>query len=214
VSDETLAIKQERVTRMLDALACVTIDDFEQAAQHLGAAKDDAFGEIEDVFAIFVEDLRLARMETARAREAEQKLIAEQAKAIKALSTPVLDVWDGVVTLPIISSQALDQFAEMTESLLSRIVQSEAKCVVVDVTGLDVIDEAIANDLVQMITAAKLLGSYCVITGVSPDLARTLVELELDFGDVPTLRTLYEGLRVCLRYLGDNVHTGARGRSR
>jgi rsbT co-antagonist protein RsbR len=150
------------------------------------------------------------QIETYAEREIDRKaeIIQQQKAAIKALTTPILSVWDRVLALPIVGQFDTARAQQMTEALLERIATGSAKCLIVDVTGVEVMDTATAANFARMIDAARLLGSHCVVTGVGPEVATTSVELGLDFGSVPTLRTLKDGLRHCLRHLCADAQRG------
>src|SRR5262249_10910052 len=130
-----------------------------------------------------------------------EQTIQDQERTIRALSTPIIDVWDRILTLPVIGEVDARRSAEMTNRILRRIVTSNAACVIIDVTGVETIDTPTAEHLVKMVRAMRLLGTYCVVTGVSGEVARTLVQSSIELGDVRTLRSLKEGLRECFSYL-------------
>jgi rsbT co-antagonist protein RsbR len=136
-------------------------------------------------------------------RELERKiqLVEEQALAIQELSTPIMEVWDDVLVLPIVGVVDTKRSAEIMESLLKRIVDTQSKCVIIDITGVEIVDTKTADYLLKVVRAAGLLGSRCVLTGLSPAVAQTLVEIGADMQEVRTLRNLKEGLKDCLRYL-------------
>ncbi|MBK8714384.1 MAG: STAS domain-containing protein [Deltaproteobacteria bacterium] len=117
---------------------------------------------------------------------------------ISALSTPIIDVWEGVVTLPLVGVIDTQRAVEMTERLLARIVESGARAVIIDLTGVEVVDTATADHLVRLTRAAGLLGARCFVTGIGPNIARTLVGMGVDLGGVRTMRTLKEALRACI----------------
>jgi rsbT co-antagonist protein RsbR len=124
--------------------------------------------------------------------------------AIADLSAPIMDVWDGVIALPVIGLVDTQRSVELTERLLERISTSNARSVIVDVTGVDVVDTATANHLLQMIRAASLLGAFCVVSGISPQVAQTLVQLDVDLTMIRTVRNLKEALKECLKHLATN----------
>jgi rsbT co-antagonist protein RsbR len=103
----------------------------------------------------------------------------------------------------------------MTSRLLQRIAESRFRCVIIDITGVDVVDTMTADHFVKMIKSTQLLGVYCVVTGVSPDIAQTLVRLGIDLGTVRTLRTLKDGLKDCFLHLrrqdAEDTRAYARG---
>ncbi len=137
------------------------------------------------------------------ARELEQKMavVEEQAMAIRELSTPVLEVWQDVLVLPIVGVVDTRRSVEIMNNLLSRIVDTQSKCVIIDVTGVEIVDTRTADYLLKVVRSASLLGSRCVLTGLSPAVAQTLVEIGANLTEIVTLRNLREGLKDCLRHL-------------
>jgi anti-anti-sigma regulatory factor len=129
------------------------------------------------------------------------EMIERQAVAISELSTPVLEIWDGVLVLPIIGVVDTRRSIEIMENLLDRIITTKSRCVIIDVTGVEVVDTKTADYLTKVVRAASLLGTRCVLTGLSPAIAQTLVEIGADMQEILTLRNLKEGLKHCLRFL-------------
>jgi rsbT co-antagonist protein RsbR len=140
-------------------------------------------------------------------RELERKLevIERQAAALSELSTPIMEVWEDVLVLPIVGIIDTRRSIDIMEKLLDTIVAKQARCVIIDVTGVEVVDTKTADYLVKIVRAAALLGSRCVLTGLSPAVAQTLAEIGTDLQGVLTLRSLKEGLEDCLRFLGSPV---------
>jgi rsbT co-antagonist protein RsbR len=132
---------------------------------------------------------------------AEQRLetIERQRLAIADLSAPLIDVWDGILALPVVGLVDTQRSIELTERLLNRIADSGTRSVIVDLTGVDLVDTMTANHLLQMIRAASLLGTFSVLSGISPAVAQTLVQLDVDLSEITTVRNLKEALKVCLR---------------
>jgi len=132
---------------------------------------------------------------------AEQRVetIERQRLAIVDLSAPIIDVWDGILALPVVGLVDTERSIELTERLLERIAESGAQSVIVDLTGVDVVDTMTANHLLQMIRAASLLGAFSVLSGISPQIAQTLVQLDVDLTEITTVRNLKEALKTCLR---------------
>lgn len=141
------------------------------------------------------EQLEIAVAERTADLEHQLRIIEEQQRAIVELSTPVLRIWEGILALPLIGRIDTDRGARILEGLLQRIVDTSSDRVLIDVTGVPLIDEQAARCLRDTVRAAELLGAQCAIVGVSPTTARTLIELDLGFEGVPTYSTLEEGLR-------------------
>lgn len=136
-------------------------------------------------------------------RELEAKLltIEQQAAAIRELTTPVMEIWDDVLVLPVVGVVDTRRSMDIMNNLLERIVEKQSKCVIIDITGVEMVDTRTADYLLKVSRAASLLGTRCVLTGLSPAVAQTLVEIGADLTEVRTLRNLKAGLVDCLRFL-------------
>jgi rsbT co-antagonist protein RsbR len=130
-----------------------------------------------------------------------ERIIREQHEAIRELSTPVLQVRDRLLILPIIGAVDSPRARQLTEQLLSAIQANRARVVVIDITGVATIDLQVANHLVQTVEAARLMGASAIITGLSSKIAQTLVDLGVDLGMMRTVGDLQGGLEEAERLL-------------
>jgi rsbT co-antagonist protein RsbR len=112
-----------------------------------------------------------------------------------------MEIWDDVLVLPIVGVVDTHRSMDIMSNLLERIVERQSKCVIIDVTGVEMVDTKTADYLLKVVRAAGLLGTRCVLTGLSPAVAQTLVEIGADLSEVRTLRNLKAGLLDCLRFL-------------
>ena len=134
-----------------------------------------------------------------------ERVIREQQEAIRVLSTPVLQVRERLLILPIIGVIDPQRARQLTEQLLRGIRMNRAKVVVIDITGVPVMDETVANHLVQTVEAARLLGATVIITGLSSEIAQTLVTIGVDLGKMHTVGDLQGGIEEAERALGYKV---------
>ncbi|WCB93795.1 RsbT co-antagonist protein RsbRA [Baekduia alba] len=134
--------------------------------------------------------------------EERERVIKEQQDAIRELSTPVLQVRDRLLILPIIGVLDTPRARQLTEQLLGAIRDNRATVVVIDITGVATIDETVANHLVQAVEASRLMGASTILTGLSPDIAQTLVDLGVDLGMMKTVGDLQGGLEEAERIAG------------
>jgi rsbT co-antagonist protein RsbR len=134
--------------------------------------------------------------------EERERVIREQQEAIRELSTPVLQVRDRLLILPIIGGLDSQRARQLTEQLLGAIQRHRAKVVVIDITGVATIDLTVANHLVQTVEAARLMGASAIITGLSSRIAQTLVDLGVDLSMMRTVGDLQGGLEEAERLLG------------
>ena len=131
-----------------------------------------------------------------------QEAIEQQRATISELLTPVLEVWDGVLALPIVGSVDTARAQDMTETLLERIVATGSEIVLLDITGVPVVDTAVAQHLLETVSAARLLGADVFIVGLSSRTAMTLVQLGIDLSHITTRATLAKGLALAFSRLG------------
>jgi rsbT co-antagonist protein RsbR len=134
-----------------------------------------------------------------------QRVIRQQQDAIRELSTPVLQVRDRMLLLPIIGVIDTHRARLITESLLTAIRNVRAKVVVMDITGVATIDSKVANHLLQTVAAARLMGATVIVTGLSADVAQSLVALGIDLGKLKTIGDLQGGLEEAEQLLGYRV---------
>ncbi len=123
---------------------------------------------------------------------------------VRQLQTPILQLWDDVLALPVIGMVDSQRSAEMMETLLHEIVNHRCKYVIIDITGVEIVDTRTADHFVKVMKSAELLGTRCIMTGIRPAVAQTLVELGVDLSSIRTLRNLQEGLRECLQMMKSN----------
>ncbi|MDI3290154.1 STAS domain-containing protein [Polyangium sp. 15x6] len=150
------------------------------------------------------------RAETEKELRDKLDLIARQEEAIRALSTPIIEVWDGVITLPLMGVVDSQRAAETMERLLEAIVRKNARNAIIDLTGVDVIDTSTADHILRLVRAAELLGARCVITGIRPAVAQTMVSIGIDLSKLVTLASLRDGLLLCM----GGARTGSRANVR
>lgn len=210
----TIEIPLSKVERVVEVLSMIAIGDFErERIDALSRTGGEPFDELEAMLRTLAVDLdevlkaneQYTREIEKTAAELEEKLrtIEQQQLAIADLSTPIIEIWDDVLTLPIVGVVDSRRSIEMTERLLASIVAQRARCVIIDVTGVDIVDTMTADHFVRMIRSAELLGVHCVVCGISPHVAQTLTRIEVDLGGVETLRSLKDALTSCLRRMRD-----------
>jgi rsbT co-antagonist protein RsbR len=144
--------------------------------------------------------------------EERERVIREQQEAIRELSTPVLQVRDRLLILPIIGVLDSHRARQLTEQLLRGIQENRAKVVVIDITGVATIDVTVATHLVQTVEAARLMGARAILTGLSSKIAQTLVDLGVDLSTMRTAGDLQGGLEEAERLIGERT-SGPRGRA-
>ncbi|WP_437645626.1 PAS domain-containing protein [Sorangium sp. So ce362] len=158
-------------------------------------------GEVDAVVGITL-DLTESRRAEQELRE-RLSLIERQQQVIRQLSTPILQVWSGVLALPMIGVVDSARTAEVMDSLLQAVVRTQARFALLDLTGVEAVDTKTASYLVELVRAIRLLGAEGIITGIRPSVAQTVVSLGLDLSEITTLSDLQAGLKHCIgRTLG------------
>src|SRR5947199_1162621 len=142
-----------------------------------------------------------------------ERVIREQQEAIGELSTPVLPVRERLLILPIIGLIDAQRARQLTEQLLRAVRANRAKVVVIDITGVPAMDSTVANHLVRTVDASRLLGAMVIVTGLSPEIAQTLVKLGLDLSKMNTVSDLRGGIEEAERVLGYQVVSSAEEKS-
>lgn len=144
---------------------------------------------------------RLALVTFASYVETRELLIERQSRALLDLATPTLPIWKHIVLMPLVGVIDTQRARQIMEWLLAALVKEDARVVILDVTGVPVIDSRVALHLTKTVEAARLLGAKAILTGVSPDAAQTLVKLDVDLSTVTTRGTLRAGLAEAFRII-------------
>ncbi|WP_028240097.1 STAS domain-containing protein [Stutzerimonas azotifigens] len=130
-----------------------------------------------------------------------ETVIREQQESMLELSTPVVELWRGVLAIPLIGSLDSNRTQIVMEALLQKIVETESDIAIIDITGVPTVDTMVAQHLLKTVTAAKLMGAKCIISGIRPQIAATIVHLGVELGDVVTKSSLADAFRLALREL-------------
>lgn len=134
-----------------------------------------------------------------------EQLIVRQQQEMMELSTPVVKLWEGILALPIIGTLDSARTQVIMESLLGAVVQTNSKVAIIDITGVPTVDTLVAQHLLKTITAARLMGAECIISGVRPQIAQTIVHLGIDLGQIITKSKLADAFALALQKSGRTV---------
>ncbi|KAB1902452.1 STAS domain-containing protein [Micromonospora sp. AMSO31t] len=135
-------------------------------------------------------------------------LIADQAEQLLELSTPVVKLWEGVVAVPLVGTLDSARAQVVMERLLQTLVDTGSPYAIIDITGVPAVDTQVAQHILKTVVAARLMGADCIISGIRPQIAQTIVALGIEFGDIATKASLADALRHVLRLTG--VETATR----
>jgi rsbT co-antagonist protein RsbR len=206
---------QQAITDIANTLRAVEMGQ-------LSARAEIRFGETEPMAALadtvntIVQRLVSVREETqAYQRELEDQLatIEKQRAAIRELSTPMIEVWSGVLCVPIVGVIDSSRAAEMTSALLSAVVEKKVMFTIIDITGIEAMDTRATDHFLRMARSVRLLGAECVLSGINPNVARSIIHMGVELSGVETYRSLRDALQhhVQRRQRALSAQRGARG---
>jgi rsbT co-antagonist protein RsbR len=175
---------------------------FERLRQELG--KDPAALADENWRATEVLD-KLGLFTTEVYQKNREEVIVRQQQELLELSTPVVKLWDGILAVPLIGTLDSARTQVVMENLLQKIVEQGAEVAIIDITGVPTVDTLVAQHLIKTVTAARLMGAECLISGIRPQIAQTIVHLGVDLGNVATKATLAEAFKLALQRAGLSV---------
>ncbi|MFE1921045.1 STAS domain-containing protein [Streptomyces asoensis] len=141
-----------------------------------------------------------------------EEIITAQAEQLLELSTPVVRLWDGVIAVPLVGTLDSARTQVVMEKLLQALVDTGSEQAIIDITGVPAVDTQVAQHLLKTIVAARLMGAECTVSGISPQIAQTIVALGIEFGDIVTKASLADALKLALSRSGVDVvaHQGAQ----
>ncbi|AIR90780.1 STAS domain-containing protein [Pseudomonas cremoricolorata] len=214
----------EEVRRFLEKLSASRAQlghDSHQTAFFIFALKGPLFSLLQRLYAdqpallaeqllVISELLDSLGMHTVRAYQiTREAVIRRQQEELLELSTPVVKLWDGVLALPLIGTLDSQRSQTVMESLLQRIVDTGSEIAIIDITGVPTVDTLVAQHLLKTVTAIRLMGADCIISGVRPQIAQTIVHLGLDLSSITTKANLADALKLAIKRL--DVGDAARG---
>jgi rsbT co-antagonist protein RsbR len=143
-------------------------------------------------------------------QKSRNQIIARQQQELLELSTPVVKLWDNILALPLIGTLDSARTQVVMENLLQKIIDTGAAIAIIDITGVPTVDTLVAQHLLKTIAAARLMGADCIISGIRPQIAQTIVHLGVNLEDVVTKATLADAFAVALARTGASIHNAAK----
>lgn len=197
---------KERIEHIENVLSSVAAGELELRIE--SEFEDDLTG-IEQAINLLIDDLthelkKSLKMkddleEKLRKIQEQQKTILKQQEDLMELSSPVSKVWENILILPVIGTLDSQRTQIMMENLLQKIVSTGCTTAILDITGVPTVDTQVANHLLKTVTAARLLGAECVVSGISPAIAQTIVHLGINLTNILTKATLQDAMIYALR---------------
>jgi len=204
--DQYKEFVKERLKSLLNVVQSVSSGDFSMSVKI--SEKEDEFTALAIGLERMINDMieanrvsedRMAKLQTVV--EEKERLL----KTVRELSSPVIQVWENVLVMPLVGAIDSARAARITEDLLTGIIKYQAEIVIIDITGVPVVDTSVANHLIQTIKAAALLGAKCVVVGISSEVAQSLINLGVDLSGVVTRSNLQAGVRYAMEMMGLEV---------
>lgn len=149
------------------------------------------------VFSGFLIDITDRKEVESTLRE-QLDTIQRQQEAIRSLSAPIIEVWEGVLTMPVFGPIDGHRAQQMTEVLLDAVVRTRCGHTIIDLTGVETVDTSTANHIIKIVSAVQLLGSQGIVVGIRPEVARTMISIGVDLSSILTLGNLREALLLCM----------------
>ena len=200
-SGETVAEVYDKIADLLMVLSDVANGDFSHRLDS-GLPESHPLGALcvgvnEMIDALSAEQKRNGQYQ----HEMEEKLatIEQQRSTIRELSTPIMEVWEGILCLPIVGIVDSTRSADMTDALLRAVNATRARVAIIDLTGIEVMDTQTADQFIRMAKAVRLLGAECVLTGINPKIAQTVIHMGVEMQDIVSHRSLRDALLLFIR---------------
>lgn len=197
---------KDRIEHIEDILSSVASGDLDLRIE--SDFEDDLSG-VEQAINLLIDDLTHELKKSLRMKEEmeeklkkiqdQQKTILQQQEDLMELSSPVSKVWENILILPVIGTLDSQRTQVMMENLLQKIVSTGCTTAILDITGVPTVDTQVANHLLKTVTAARLLGAECIVSGISPAIAQTIVHLGINLSNILTKATLQDAMIYALR---------------
>ncbi|MFC7845576.1 STAS domain-containing protein [Streptomyces sp. NPDC001046] len=154
---------------------------------------------------------RLGLLTTEAYVRTREEIISSQAEQLLELSTPVVQLWNGVVGVPLVGTLDSARTQVVMEKLLQTLVDTDSTHAIIDITGVPTVDTQVAQHLLKTVVAARMMGAQCTISGIRPQIAQTIVALGIQFGDIPTNASLADALRQAVKEVAKDAEDDVRG---
>jgi len=197
---------KQRIDHIEDILSSVAAGDLDLRIE---SELDDDLSGVEQAINLLIDDLTHELKKSLKLKQEmeekllkiqdQQKTILQQQEDLMELSSPVSKVWENILILPVIGTLDSQRTQVMMENLLQKIVATGCTTAILDITGVPTVDTQVANHLLKTVTAARLLGAECIVSGISPAIAQTIVHLGINLSNILTKATLQDAMIYALR---------------
>lgn len=177
----------------------------EPLVQNLRRTDADPASMFDDIWTLSKLLDKLALYTTEVHQQAREEVIRRQNEEMLELSTPVIELWDGILAMPLIGTLDSARTHVVMEALLQKIVATRSPIAILDITGVPTVDTLTAQHLLKTVAATRLLGAECIISGIRPQIAQTIVHLGVSLGDIVTKASLADAFRLAMKKLGKQV---------
>ena len=181
--------------------------------QRLRTEVKDAGGLADEMWHATVLLDKLGLYTTEIYQKSRESVIERQQRELLELSTPVVELWDDILALPLVGTLDSQRTQIVMETLLQKIVQTSASIAIIDITGVPTVDTLVAQHLLKTVAATRLMGADCIISGIRPQIAQTIVHLGVNLGEVTTKATLADAFLVALKRTGSSIQKVAGAES-
>lgn len=192
------AVKYGRDVEPLQRIIEILMESAEEAARTKYREEPDRVSRIAGYLEKYLNKAMMILAESTVKAQAE--VIRKQKDYLLELSTPVIPLLDGILVLPLIGTIDTRRAKQIMDNLLSGIVEAQADTVLIDISGVPIVDTQVAHHLMKTVQAARLLGARCIIVGIRPEFAQTIVKLGIDFGRIVTKNSLQAGLKLAFEW--------------
>jgi len=167
---------------------------------------DDLKELVDDIWKITALLDKLGLYTTETYQKNREQIILRQREELLELSTPVVRLWDGVLAVPLIGTLDSERAQVIMENLLNEIVETDSEIAIIDITGVPTVDTLVAQHLIKTVSAARLMGADCIISGMRPRMAQTIVQMGIELGEIKTKSTLAGAFALAMKQLGLSVN--------
>jgi rsbT co-antagonist protein RsbR len=200
---------EERLANLIEVIGSMASLDFSQKA--MVDDSEDTLNTIAMGLNMLAEELEasvVSKSELADTNEQLQRLAEEQKMAIAQMSTPISRLWEGILLLPLVGIMTSERISAVLINVLENIAESQAKVFILDISGVAVVDTSAANHFIKISKATRLMGCTCIISGITSQVAQTMVELGINIDEIQTTGTMKDAIEQSFRYTGFHLSKG------